>query len=145
MPQSELRLVKRSAEYLDKTRVRDMPRRLRGIYVLYRRQADGNTEKFRVVYVGMAAAGRRGGIRGRLLRHTKSKRKSALWSHFSAFEVWDNIRDDEVAELEGLLRHIYRHDPEANKLNIQKGFKKARSVRENNLTRWKPSTPKQRR
>jgi hypothetical protein len=137
MPQSELRLVKRSAEYIDKQRVRELPRRLRGIYVLYRRREVRRTEKFDVVYVGMAAAGRRGGIRGRLVRHTKSKRKSALWSHFSAFEVWDNIRDDEVAELEGLLRHIYRHDPAANKLNIQKGFKKASRVRQNNLKLWR--------
>lgn len=136
MPQSELRLVKRSAEYIEKQRVRELPRRLRGIYVLYRRQGSGSAEKYRVVYVGMAAAGRRGGIRGRLVRHERSKRKTAIWTHFSAFEVWDNIRDDEVAELEGLLRHIYRYDPEANKLNIQKGFKKARRVRQNNLKLW---------
>jgi hypothetical protein len=136
VPQSELRLVKRSAEYIEKARVRELPRQLRGIYVLYRRQGSRTSEKYRVVYVGMAAAGRRGGIRGRLARHTKSKRKTALWTHFSAFEVWDNIRDDEVAELEGLLRHIYRYDPEANKLNIQKGFKRARRVRQNNLKLW---------
>jgi hypothetical protein len=136
VPQSELRLVKRSAEYIEKYRARELPRQLRGIYVLYRLQGNGTSEKYRVVYVGMAAAGRRGGIKGRLLRHTKSKRKAAVWTHFSAFEVWDNIRDDEVAELEGLLRHIYRYDPEANKLNIQKGFKKARKVRQNNLKLW---------
>jgi hypothetical protein len=106
--------------------------------VLYRKQGNGSPEKFRVVYVGMAAAGRRGGIRGRLLRHAKSRRKASLWTHFSAFEVWDNIRDEEVAELEGLLRHIYRKDPEANKLNIQKGFKKVRRVQQNDFARWKP-------
>lgn len=136
MPQSELRLVKRSAEYIEKERVRELPRQLRGIYVLYRRQGNGSSEKYRVVYVGMAAAGRRGGIRGRLARHTRSKQKAPVWTHFPAFEVWDNIRDEEVAELEGLLRHIYRYDPEANKLNIQKGFKKARRVRQNNLKLW---------
>ncbi len=84
----------------------------------------------------MTAAGRRGGIRGRLIRHARSKRKKAVWTHFSVYEVWDNIRDDEVAELEGLLRHIYRFDPEANKLNIQKGFRKARSVKRSNLKDW---------
>jgi hypothetical protein len=142
MPQSELRLVKRSAEYIQKERARELPRRLRGLYVLYRRHGNGASEKYRVVYFGMAAAGRRGGIKGRLLRHTKSKRKAAVWTHFSAFEVWDNIRDNEVAELEGLLRHIYRYDPEANKLNIQKGFKKARRVRQNNLKLWHQATRK---
>jgi hypothetical protein len=66
MPQSELRLVKRSAEYIAKGRIGELPRQLRGIYVLYRRQGAGVSERYRVVYVGMAAAGRRGGIRGRL-------------------------------------------------------------------------------
>lgn len=65
----------------------------------------------------MAAAGRRGGIWGRLVGHSRSKRKASVWTHFSAFEVWDNIRDEEAAELDGLLRHIYRDDPEANTLN----------------------------
>jgi hypothetical protein len=79
---------------------------------------------------GMAVAGRRGGIRGRLTSHVKSKRKGKRWTHFSAFEVWDNIRQEEVAELEGLFRHIYRKDPDANRLNIQRGFKKARQLEE---------------
>src|SRR5215470_1624461 len=48
-----------------------------------------------VVYVGMAAAGRRGGLRGRLMSHARSKRRGKKWSHFSAFVVWDNIRDEE--------------------------------------------------
>jgi len=29
-----------------------------------------------------------------------------------------HIRDEEVAELEGLFRHIYRRDGQANRLNI---------------------------
>ena len=57
-----------------------------------------------VVYVGMATQG----IRGRLESHVK--RKGDLWTHFSAFEVWDNIRDEEIVELEGLFRHLYRKD-----------------------------------
>jgi hypothetical protein len=129
MPQSPLRLVRRSVEYISKERLKNLPRRLRGIYVLYRFQRVNGADKYRVVYVGMAAAGRRGGIKGRLLRHVQSKRKREQWTHFSAFVVWDNIRDDEIAELEGLFRHIYRDDPAANKLNVQKGFKKARHVR----------------
>jgi hypothetical protein len=129
MPQSPLRLVRRSVEYISKERLKDLPRRLRGIYVLYRYHRANGADKYRVVYVGMAAAGRRGGIKGRLLRHAQSKRKGEQWTHFSAFVVWDNIRDDEIAELEGLFRHIYRYDPAANKLNVQKGFKKARYVR----------------
>ena len=71
-----------------------------------------------MVYVGMA---QRGGIRGRLRSHLRSKKD--LWSHCSVFEVWDNIRDDEVAELEGLFRHLYRHDSAASALNKQRSFK----------------------
>jgi hypothetical protein len=136
MPQSELRLVRRIAEFIPKDRVSALPRRLRGIYVLYKQQAHGPRVKYDVLYVGMAAAGRRGGLRGRLMSHARSRKKRNLWTHFSAFEVWDNIRDEEVAELEGLFRHIYRKDAAANALNIQRGFKKASRVRENNLAKW---------
>jgi hypothetical protein len=137
MPESELRLVRRIAEFITKDEVRLLPRSLRGIYVLYKRRLDHGREKYDVLYVGMAAAGRRGGMRGRLMSHARSKRKGKLWTHFSAFEVWDNIRDDEVAELEGLFRHIYRKDSNANALNIQRGFKKTRSVREDDLSKWR--------
>jgi hypothetical protein len=70
------------------------------------------------------------------MSHARSKRKGKLWTHFSIFEVWDNIRDEEVTELEGLFRHIYRKDPAANALNIQRGFKKASRVRQDDLRKW---------
>jgi hypothetical protein len=103
--------------------------------VLYKARRSGGRQKYDVLYVGMAAAGRRGGIKGRLTSHAKRKRN--LWTHFSAFEVWDNIRDEEVAELEGLFRHIYRKDSAASRLNIQRGFKKARLICQNDLTKWR--------
>jgi len=104
MPESALRLVKGSAEFIAKDRLAELPGGLRGIYVLYRQRRTVGRPKFDVLYVGMATAGRRGGIRGRLTSHAKSKRKGKFWTHFSAFEVWDNIRQEEVAELEGLFR-----------------------------------------
>jgi len=134
MPQSELRLIKRCAEFIPKQQVKSLPRRLRGLHVLYKHRRERGRDKYNVLYVGMTSAGRRGGIRGRLWSHFK--RKGELWTHFSAFEVWDNIRDDEVAELEGLFRHIYRCDTQANSLNVQRGFRKARRVRENDLGKW---------
>lgn len=137
MAESELRLVRRIAEFVGKEDLKFLPRSLRGIYVLYRRRVNRGREKYDVLYVGMAAAGRRGGLRGRLMSHARSNRKGKLWTHFSAFQVWDNIRDEEVAELEGLFRHIYRKDSAANALNIQCGFKKARRVRENDLRKWR--------
>ena len=64
------------------------------------------------VYVGMA----RTGARARLRHHLKNKTD---WTHFSLFDVWQNVRDTEIEELEGCLRHIYRKDSPANRLNVQ--------------------------
>lgn len=139
MSQSPLRLIKRWAEFIPKERINDLPRGLRGIYVLYKHKAYKENPKrprFNVLYIGMARAGRRGGIRGRLRSHARSERKGHLWTHFSVFEVWENIRDDEVAELEGLFRHIYRRDAQANSLNIQRGYKTLRKIRLNKLNEW---------
>lgn len=141
MIQSPLRLVKRIAEHIPIKNVGHLPRELRGIYVLYqeKKAAKGGKERFDVKYVGMARAGLRGGLRHRLLSHVRSKRKGGEWTHFSVFEVWQNIRDEEVIELEGLLRFILRKDSTASNLNIQRGFKKAKKVRKNNLEEWNTS------
>jgi hypothetical protein len=122
MAQSALRLVKRWLDFMPKAELESLPRGLRGIYVLYKRARGA----YNVVYVGMSAAGNRGHIRRRLESHRRSK--GQLWSHCSVFEVWDNIRDEEIRELEGLFRQIYSKDSRANKLNLQRGFKKLRSL-----------------
>jgi hypothetical protein len=75
-----------------------------------------------------------GGVRSRLMRHRE--KKARLWTHASVYEVWDNVRDDEVRELEGLFRHIYRDDARANTLNVQRGFKKLRQVRDDRIEEW---------
>jgi hypothetical protein len=75
-------------------------------------------------------------IHGRLAAHRNSKRKGRIWTHFSAIEVGRKITDVEIAELEGLLRHIYRKDSKANRLNIAKRFAKLRPVRQNDLSKW---------
>jgi hypothetical protein len=74
-------------------------------------------------------------MRGRLFKHAKSKKKGDLWTHFSAYEVWENIRDKEIVELEGLFRHIYRKDSGANALNIQRRFKTVTKVQQS-LDHW---------
>ncbi|KAA1258944.1 hypothetical protein LF1_14680 [Rubripirellula obstinata] len=125
MEQSPLRLIKRCAEYIPIEDINTIRIGLRGIYVLY----DDNE----VVYVGMTTGGR-GGIRARLKRHRA--KKADLWTHCSIFEVWDNIRDEEIVELEGLFRHIYRHDSVANKLNAQRGFKLMKSVTNSDIADW---------
>ncbi len=131
--QSPLRLIKRSIEYLAVERILELPRGIRGIYVLYNYRP--KLDKYDVVYVGMTNAWKGGGVRGRLKGH--KKRKSGLWSHCSVYEVWDNIMDDEIKELEGLFRHIYRDDSRANSLNMQRGFQKLKSVHQPNIEDWK--------
>lgn len=119
-----LRLIQRCREYVLEADVLRVPRNLRGIYVLYQQEKPrGNQKKdhYNVVYVGMA---RQGGIRRRLRRHRKKKR--AKWTHFSIFEVWPNISDGEIAELEGLFRHLFRYDAVASSLNKQRGYKALR-------------------
>ena len=101
MPISEMKLIKNALEYVEQSEIRQVPKYTRGIYVLYTRRGRRSAERhhYDVVYVGMAR-GQRSGIAGRLRAHRQ--RKGALWTHFSAFEVWDNISEEEVRELEGL-------------------------------------------
>ncbi len=132
MQQSPLRLIKRCIEYLPVEDVLRFPRGVRGIYVLYKYRP--RIGKYDVVYVGMTKAGEGGGVRGRLRGHRKIK--SGLWTHCSVFEVWDNIRDEEIVELEGLFRHIYHHDSKANSLNVQRGFKKLLQVKDVDVEGW---------
>ena len=131
MPISPLRLIKNSVEFCHKSEWSDIPRYVRGIYVLYK--YNSRTDSYAVVYVGMAAK-ERSGIRGRIKSHLDNK--TGQWSHFSVFQVWDNIREDEVTELEGLFRHIYRYDARANKLNKQRSFKKLNQVRSKWFDEW---------
>jgi hypothetical protein len=130
MPISELKLIKRCSEYLESIEYKKVQHNTRGIYVLYKKQ---KPDKYNVVYIGMAR-GLKAGIRSRFKSHLK--KKALDWSHFSLYEVWDNITADEVKELEGLFRHIYRKDSKANKLNIQRGFNKIRKVRKRSLKDW---------
>ena len=130
MPVSELRLIKHCVEFKDKTYIKKIPLRTRGVYVLYKKKSNKKKPKdeaFDVVYIGMAGGEKKAGIGGRLRAHVRKKPKE--WTHFSAFEVWDNIREEEIRELEGILRHIFRKDSHANKLGIQKSFKKLTKIR----------------
>lgn len=131
MPISPLRLVRNSVEYCSRKDIVDVPRRVRGIYVLYKYRH--HYDAYNVVYVGMAG-GENAGVRGRLYSH--ARHKGDAWSHFSVYQVWDNIREEEVRELEGLFRHIYRYDHKANKLNKQRGFKRLNQVRRDWFDEW---------
>lgn len=133
MPASELRLIKRCAEFLPRSQIKKIPHYKRGIYALLRRHPKPNA--FDVVYIGIAAGIKTASIRGRLRTH--ERRKGDLWTHFSIYEVWDNIREEEIKELEGIFRHIYRLDRRANRLNKQRAFKKLKKIQDNSLENWK--------
>jgi hypothetical protein len=131
MPIAHLRFIKRSAEFIAKNEKDKIPSNTRGIYVLLEKRGAA----YNVVYVGMAC-GEKTGMHSRLNAHAKSKRKGSHWTHFSIFEVHDNIQEDEIRELEGLFRHIYRKDSRANTFNLQKKYWKLQKVREDKLEKW---------
>jgi hypothetical protein len=91
-------------------------------------------DKFDVVYIGMSGRGVVSGIHGRLYNHNKSK--LLKWTHFTLFEVHDNVTNAEIKELEGLILCIYRKDSRANKHNVQLRYKPFREVLENKFSKW---------
>ena len=126
MPQSEMRLIKSVLEYLPRGDWPTIDAEVRGFSVLYNhRKRRGNDDNFDFVYVGMA----QNNVRGRLKNHANSWKKWGEWTHFSVFEVWDNISPQEIGELEGLFRHLYRWDSKANSLNIQRSYKPLQRLR----------------
>jgi hypothetical protein len=118
--QSPLRTIKRWKRYQPKDSCNDVPVGTRGLYVLYRHRSK---DVYEVTYIGVAGISSTGGggIRGRLKSHCKTKKN---WTHFSLFEVHDNVTRDEIRELEALLLGIFRHDPRIKLSNLQRGSKK---------------------
>jgi hypothetical protein len=91
MPVAPLRLIRRCFEFAPQDEYLMVPSATRGIYVLYRRRRSprGSSQtgrRFDVVYIGLADVS----VRRRLRAH--KRRKGSEWTHFSVFEVWDNIR-----------------------------------------------------
>jgi hypothetical protein len=130
MPASVCYLFKNSYEFFPASDIDKVPVKVRGIYVLYNSPDDIQMD---VVYIGMAR-GEKTGAKGRLQTHRKTKSK--FWTHFSVYEVWDNIPRKQVEELEGLFRHIYRHDSKANSLNVQKGYLALMKIRRHSRDEW---------
>jgi hypothetical protein len=126
MRTSHTKFIKRCAQWIPKGESSLIPHRTRGIYALLQERPK---DRYDVVYIGMTS---RSSVGNRLGRHKKKKG----WTHFSIFETWDNIDEEELKELEGLLREIYRKDTKANRLNKQKKYKKLQNVREDNLDKW---------
>ena len=131
-PRPCLRLVSKCVQWMPKSDIKQVPRGLRGIYALLRYRP--RLEKYDVVYIGLSEG--QEGMRERLKAHAGSKRKGDLWTHFSLFEVWPNITQAEIVELEGLFREIYPKDRRANRLNRQKRYRPLQRVRIRDWTQW---------
>ncbi len=135
---SKLFFFKRCAEEIERNKLKDIRPKTRGIYFLLL-QDKTNKNKYKTLYIGKAG-GDKAGMHGRLNSHKKSKRKNKPdtdnWTHFSIYEVWDNITNNQITEIEGFIRHIYRKDKEVNSLNQQRGFRKMRGIRNSKLELW---------
>jgi len=123
-------LIKQCVEFVEKTEenIEMIPGYTRGLYALLH----GSGDNFDVVYIGMSAEG---GVRKRLKAHLKSQKKKDEWTHFSIYEVHDNIQPKIVAELEGLIRHIFSKDKAANFLAKQKQYEEIVHV-SSDLDKW---------
>ena len=102
-------------QYID-----DLPRGMRGIYVLYKYRP--RIRRYDVVYVGMAGKAEFG------RDCVPPQEEEGPLDPLLVFEVWDNITHAEVKELEGIFRHIYRRDSRAAKLNVQRTFAKMKRL-----------------
>ena len=125
VPVAPLRLIRNCFEFAPQAELEKVPAGTRGLYVLYNgyashRGADKGRRYFDVVYVGIAGLGVRSGVRVRLRAHRR--RMGGEWTHFSVFEVHENIRPEEIKELEGLFRHVFRYDAQANRLAVAKRY-----------------------
>ena len=117
---SLLRIVKRWRRYEQRDSCTFLHPITRGVYVLYRQDSGKNTDPiYHTVYIGVAGVAKepKSGIRGRLQSHRKHRTD---WTHYSFFEVHDNVTREEILELESLFLAIFRHDPRIQLENKQK-------------------------
>lgn len=135
MPESKLKIVSKCVEHRPRAEIPSIPRGIRGIYVLLEEIPKRRTREnmYDVAYIGMSNSS----VRARLKIHAKSGGKKKRWTHFSIYQVFDNIRKEEIGELEGILRAIYRKDSRANRLNLQKRHVRLLRVRTKNVKKLK--------
>jgi hypothetical protein len=131
MAEARLHFIKQCIERREfkEQEVDKIPSKTRGIYVLLQQK---EPDVYDVMYIGMTGAG----VHGRLQSHLRSRTKTKSCSHFSIFEVHDNVPEEEIEELEGILRHIFRKDSHANQLADQRGYGGLRDVQRRNWDQW---------
>ena len=82
-------------------------------------------ELFDVIYVGVGGTGQRSGVGARIWTH-KNDGKKPTWSHYSVFEVHDNISGDEILELERFLLEVFKSDSQL--INVRFGSKAFKEI-----------------
>jgi hypothetical protein len=129
MPSAPRFLIKRIVESVPRTEISGIPGYTRGIYVLLKKIDES---KYAVVYIGRAT-GRQVCFHARISDHHRKKKD---WSHFSLFEVHDNITKEMIGEIEALILHIYSRDSRANMHNLQRRSSIFDKITASNLANW---------
>lgn len=132
--EAPLRLIKNCHLYQERATCKakaHIPHVTRGLYVLYKAEPHKNT--FEVTYIGVGGVQSevaKSGVRGRIRTHDKraEEKKIKDWTHYSYFEVHDNISSEEIRQLESLLLTIFRHDKRIDLDNIQHGGREFRKL-----------------
>jgi len=135
-PQAPLRLIKRCRLYVPRGEM-EIPHVTRGIYVLYCKKPRRKKKKiFEVFYIGVGGISKKSksGIGARIRSHQKTKNN---WTHYSFFEVHDNVSREEILELEGLFLRIFRHDPRVRLDNKQMGSSILRNLSRDSSPVWR--------
>lgn len=125
--QAPLRLIKRCRLYVPRGEWK-IPHVTRGIYVLYQKKIRPRKEKaYEVFYIGVGGVAKnaKSGVGGRIKAHGKKK---VGWTHYSFFEVHDNVSREEILELEALFLRVFRHDRRIKLDNVQLGSKIFRNL-----------------
>ncbi len=133
--QSLLQIIKRWRRYELRADWKYLLPVTRGVYVLYKKQPDdSNGLVYHVKYIGVAGISKdpKSGIHHRLKKHHQTRKD---WTHYSFFEVHDNVSREEILELESLLLAIFRHDHRIKLENKQKSSTILTTLRK--ITAWK--------
>lgn len=109
MKRAQLTLVKRSAEFIPAHATKYVPANFFGIYVLYVHRK--STNKYDVQYIGTANRRNKQDIKKALQEHILNNKP--LWTHYSAYELWDKILDEDQYHVDELFKRIYKKDSKA--------------------------------
>jgi len=140
-PQAPLRLIKRCRLYVERGKGK-IPSVTRGLYVLYNYRE--KSKEYQVFYIGVAGVSKdakfRSSVGRRIKRHINSKSKGGKWTHYSFFEVHDNVSREEIIELEGLFLRIFAADERIELANANSGSKTLKRLSKDSA--WKETPGK---